>query len=469
MTLSDVLASASKAVTPEKREEERLWQTHEKVLALLDESIAKSDIDSRPVVSLGGSYAKGTWLRGEADIDYFLQYPPSYPREELESEAIEICKKAVKQYEPNIRFAEHPYVEAHVDGVRVNLVPCYKVKKGEWQSAADRSPFHEEYIRSKFDDRLRLHARLLKKFVKVGNIYGAEVKTQGLSGYVCEVLTLKFGKFESVLQNISTLSPGEVISIEPYNQDFASSFSSPMIILDPVDTTRNLGQAISVESAARFMLRCRRFISNASENFFTGEKGKHKMDRDLLSRVVVLTFHNTPRSVDILWGQLYKSLGALSNKLKLGGFEILRAAVASNERDESAFVFLFLETSISEFKRRAGPEIYRADEVKKFVSKNKNHAIMTWVDEEGRTSAVFRNDKVKRSAIKYLTELLSSRQVASVGISKTIREEIGHGKKKKFVVMEGPVALRTIDSEKGRWLRDSIYSILSGEKELAAD
>ena len=94
---------------------------------------------------------------------------------------------------------------------------------------------------------------------------------------------------------------------------------------------------------------------------------------------------------------------------------------------------------------------------------------MTWVDGEGRTSAVFRNDKVKRSAMKYLTELLSSRQIASVGISKTIREEIGNGKKKKFVVMEGPVAMRTSASEKRRWLRDSIYSILSGEKELAAD
>ena len=84
--------------------------------------------------------------------------------------------------------------------MRVNIVPCYKVALGEWKSAADRSPYHTKYIISKLDDRLRLEARLFKKFVKASRVYGAEVRVQGFSGYVCEVLILKYGSFQSVLE-----------------------------------------------------------------------------------------------------------------------------------------------------------------------------------------------------------------------------------------------------------------------------
>jgi len=44
------------------------------------------------------------------------------------------------------KYAQHPYTEATVEGVRVNIVPCFDVKAGEWMSAADRSPYHVELI-----------------------------------------------------------------------------------------------------------------------------------------------------------------------------------------------------------------------------------------------------------------------------------------------------------------------------------
>ena len=206
------------------------------------------------------------------DIDYFVLYPPEYPREKLETEAIHSAEKALEGYRINLRYAEHPYVEGFVDSVRVNIVPCYKVALGEWKSAADRSPYHTKYITSKLDDRLRLEARLFKKFVKASHIYGAEVKVQGFSGYVCEVLVLNYGSFQSVLGGLAKVKPNQIISIEPYDKYLAAFFKSPLVILDPVDTTRNLGAAISARNVAKLVFQARRFIANPKNLIFCGEK-----------------------------------------------------------------------------------------------------------------------------------------------------------------------------------------------------
>src|SRR5579862_6678712 len=256
MDIDLVIEKARAKVTPTRQESEKLDRIAKKVSDLLVQSFQKAK-SVLPEIVLGGSYAKGTWLKGSGDIDFYLLYPVSYPREKLESEAIEISKDAVGDYEIQMRFSEHPYVECFVEGTRVNIVPCYKVSKGRWQSAADRSPFHTEYIKSRFDEELRSETRLLKKFVKGTGLYGAEVKTQGLSGYVCEVLTLKFGSFLSTLKNVSNLHEGEIISVEEFDQDVATSFKSSLVILDPIDTNRNLGTAISAKNAAKLFLYCR--------------------------------------------------------------------------------------------------------------------------------------------------------------------------------------------------------------------
>ena len=45
------------------------------------------------------------------------------------------------------RFAEHPYLQFIVEDYRVDIVPCYDAKPGEWQSATDRTPYHTDYIK----------------------------------------------------------------------------------------------------------------------------------------------------------------------------------------------------------------------------------------------------------------------------------------------------------------------------------
>jgi len=101
----------------------------------------------KATVRVEGSVAKDTWLREEPEIDIFMRLPTTIPRKSLGKISLEIARKATEGAEQIERFAEHPYLEAFIGDVRVNIVPCYDVKRGEWLSATDRTPFHTDYVK----------------------------------------------------------------------------------------------------------------------------------------------------------------------------------------------------------------------------------------------------------------------------------------------------------------------------------
>ncbi len=192
-SVSAVVAKVLPLCEPSPSEEKSITAVAHETKALVDRHVA-SMVDVVDVI-FGGSFAKGTWLRGDADIDIFFKVKPSVAVERFEELGKTVGLKALKDYKPRLRYSDHPYVEAFVKNVRVNVVPCYDVEQGRWQSAADRSPFHTRFISSNFDSEKRRQARLLKKFFKAVGIYGAEISTGGFSGYVSEVLVLKYGSF----------------------------------------------------------------------------------------------------------------------------------------------------------------------------------------------------------------------------------------------------------------------------------
>lgn len=443
-----IIERAAKLVTPTPDETKKLDEVRSRVEARLHRIL--DGLSPSPEISLGGSFARGTWLKGSFDIDFFIMYHQDYQRERLEGESILSLKKSLDGYKTHLRFAEHPYVEGFVDGVRVNLVPCYKVASGEWKSAADRSPYHTKYVTSKMDERLRLEARLFKKFVKTAKVYGAEVKVQGFSGYVCEVLVMKYGSFENTLEGLAKLEPSEVLSLEEYDKDLAASFKSPAVILDPVDTTRNLGAAISARNVAKLVFQCRRFLDKPSLSFFKEKSGRGKPNKELLYRTLVVTFGTNWRSPDILWGQLKKSAAGIANKLETSGFHVLRSSVASDESSRSAMLFLLQDVTIGYLHQRKGPEYFRSVEVKNYYRKNRKKALLTWIGEEGRVESVFQRQFIK--APNVLHELLSKKLLSS-GVSEEIRKEIGRG----FRITAGTAV------KKDGWLESAVNSLVVEE------
>jgi tRNA nucleotidyltransferase (CCA-adding enzyme) len=398
---------------PTHSQERRIAKVAQEAKTHVDSYVAQ--LDDVVDVVFGGSFAKGTWLPDHADIDIFVKIKPSVGIEKFEEMGREIGSEALKSYGPKLRYSDHPYVEVFVKKVRVNVVPCYDVEQGKWQSAADRSPFHTRYISSNFDDEKRRQARLLKKFLKSVGIYGAEISTEGFSGYVSEVLVLKYSSFENLLRAAADWQERQIIAVSDYDSDFVRVSNSPVIIIDPVDSRRNLGTAISPESVAKFMLAARKFLEKPSLDFF--KEGKYRRGTiKLLPNVLVVEFSHEKKSPDIIWGQLKRSLSAIAKQLELAHFEVLRSSCVTDEKSSAALAFLLESITLPPYTKRKGPEVFRRKDTASFLS-NRKKPLASWVDREMRIAMVI--ERRATDARKFVKSLLLNHRENS-GVSKDL-------------------------------------------------
>jgi tRNA nucleotidyltransferase (CCA-adding enzyme) len=398
---------------PTHSQERRIAKVAQEAKTHVDSYVAQ--LDDVVDVVFGGSFAKGTWLPGHADIDIFVKIKPSVGIEKFEEMGREIGSEALKSYGPKLRYSDHPYVEVFVKKVRVNVVPCYDVEQGKWQSAADRSPFHTRYISSNFDDEKRRQARLLKKFLKSVGIYGAEISTEGFSGYVSEVLVLKYSSFENLLRAAADWQERQIIAVSDYDSDFVRVSNSSVIIIDPVDSRRNLGTAISPESVAKFMLAARKFLEKPSLDFF--KEGKYRRGTiKLLPNVLVVEFSHEKKSPDIIWGQLKRSLSAIAKQLELAHFEVLRSSCVTDEKSSAAIAFLLESITLPPYTKRKGPEVFRRKDTASFLS-NRKKPLASWVDREMRIAMVI--ERRATDARKFVKSLLINHRENS-GVSKDL-------------------------------------------------
>ncbi|HVO85992.1 MAG TPA: CCA tRNA nucleotidyltransferase, partial [Candidatus Eisenbacteria bacterium] len=346
---------------------------------------ASMEFGVEAIVRVEGSVAKDTWLSGEPDIDVFMRVPATVPRMSLGEVCLKVAKKATAGSRQVERFADHPYIEAFVDDIRVNIVPCYEAKPGKWLSATDRTPFHTDYMRRHLSDQLRKEVRLLKKFMKGIGVYGAEIKIGGLSGYLCELLTLYCGSFVDTLKFFSDYRQGIVVDIEGYYRDRKSElkllFTEPLIVVDPIDKGRNVASAVQSQKLYTLVAAAQTFLRDPRLNFFYPNETKRLAVDELKKRLsghgsamVFVTFGKVDAVPDVLWGQLYKSQRSLRKLVQLSDFAVLRDTAWSDEKRLNMFVFELEDSRISGVKKHLGPPLDKQHECEKFLSKYRNNA-----------------------------------------------------------------------------------------------
>jgi tRNA nucleotidyltransferase (CCA-adding enzyme) len=332
-------------------------------------------------VSLQGSIAKDTWISGDKDVDVFIRLPLSLGRRGLEEVGMKIARGAAAALGEFIEgYAEHPYVQAFVEGYRIDLVPCFKLERVEEEATAvDRTPFHTEYVKSRLTDELRDEARLLKGFTKGIGVYGAEIRVQGFSGYLCELLTLHYGGFEGVLEAASRWRPWRVF-IDPARHysdpaEAAKLFSQPLVVVDPVDAKRNVAAALSAQRMAEFTAASRLFLKRPSELFFYPPPPREVGDlaSSLKQRGTHLVAFKVPIArvaPDVLWGQLYKSMEGLESLLHEHGFEVLDRSAWSDEGAVAVITFELASLELARLARREGPPLDVEEHLHSFLRKH---------------------------------------------------------------------------------------------------
>jgi tRNA nucleotidyltransferase (CCA-adding enzyme) len=453
--IDQVISQALILCEPQSKDSMKLHKIAQHVTDLIDKSITTIDDDRILGLSVGGSYAKGTWLTEDNDIDFFVKINPNVNKREFEQLGTRIGLSALSKYRPYLRYSDHPYVEAKIQKVRINIVPCYQVNRGQWKSAADRSPFHTQYINNNLDEEKRKQVRLLKKFLKSVGVYGAEIATSGFSGYVAEILILKYGSFQSALQALSNIS-GEknVISIGKADQDIIDSFQGPIVIIDPIDPNRNLGAAISTESISKLVLAARAFLAKPSLDFFREkEKKSAKVSKKLYANLLIVEFSYLKRSPDVIWGQLKRILSAMSKQLNLADFRVIRSVCITDEENSAALVFLLESITLPAYAEKIGPEIFRRNATANFISKNKKESLLMWIDREMKVKSL-----VKRKATNakdYLISLLT-KKIESTGI-----------KTKPIEGISGPLLIYTGDERKiGGLVKNAVYKLVTTESNI---
>ncbi len=378
-TLENVCSTVLKRVTPIPRKRKKVLALAGELKEKVTMAAKKAGVDVK--VRVEGSVAKDTWLSGDPEIDIFMQVPTSMSREAFGTICLEIAKEATRGFRQVERFAEHPYLEAYVNSIRVNIVPCYRVEKGEWISATDRTPFHTDYVKPRLSESLCGEVRLLKKFMKGICVYGAEIKVGGFSGYLSELLTLHYKSFSEVLKSFADWKERKLIDYEGYyegrEQETKKIFEEPLIVVDPVDKGRNVASALRRKCLDEFIAASRTFLQNPSLKYFYPPEMKAfkpiKLVEKLEARgstLIFVTFGKVNAVPDVLWGQLYKSQRSLRGMLQRHDFDVIRSSVWSDEQNFNVFIFEVEHRFLPSIKKHLGPPIEKRKDCEKFLRKH---------------------------------------------------------------------------------------------------
>jgi len=380
--LQEVCETVLSRVEPTREDRRRISKLVEDLKAKLGHLAEEEGYDLE--VALEGSVAKDTWLREDPEADIFLLFPPSIPKREFRRVSMKIAKRATTGYRQLERFAEHPYLECYVDDVRVNIVPCYKVSRGAWISSTDRTPYHTLYVKSRLNRRMRRDVRLLKRFMKGIGVYGAEIRVGGFSGYLCELLIIYYGSFHGTLVAASEWREKEVVDLEGFygkkREKLFERFNRKFIVVDPIDENRNVAAGVTDERFNEFIAASRAFLEKPSVEFFYPPEVKPLRGIDLKeafrkrgSAFVFIKFGEVEAVPDVLWGQLYRSLKAITRKVEESDFQVLRNAVWSREGKMNMFLLEIGSRRLPHLKRHVGPPVTKRIDSANFIEKYKGN------------------------------------------------------------------------------------------------
>jgi tRNA nucleotidyltransferase (CCA-adding enzyme) len=303
-------------------------------------------------------------------------------REEWVERVLPNIRKGLSQYRVIERYAEHPFLEFHVEDVRVNIVPCYDVKPGEWKSATDRTPYHTEFMQKHLTPELRLEARLLKKFTKGIGTYGAEIKIGGFSGMLIDTLVVCYHSFMETIKRASSWTNGTLLEIGKREGTVSAKdrdANVALVVIDPVDPNRNLAAALRPDKLWSFVAAGRQFLRNPGLWYFFPPMFKPRTRQQFAKRidatsreVFAITFKHPALVPDVLWGQLMKLERSLRDTMVREDFNPYRSVVWSDEKKESAILVEANRTILPAVKLQKGPPVSKGEDSMSFLEKHLN-------------------------------------------------------------------------------------------------
>ena len=245
-----------KEIKPTKKEEQELNSKVAIFIRALNDNLKEGKI------YVGGSFAKGTWLKGQHDLDIFIQYPID---DKISDKLESAIKKSFRKYERI--HGSRDYFIIEFEKMIFEVIPVLKIKNSiEAKNITDISPLHVEWVNKNLTDKMKDDVRIAKHFSKANKFYGAETFIKGLHGYVLEILIYHYGSFLNMVKNVSKWRKNMLINFG--KNEFYSAQQFPLTLIDPVNPKRNATASLSEEKLELFIKICKEFNKNKSLKYF---------------------------------------------------------------------------------------------------------------------------------------------------------------------------------------------------------
>lgn len=449
-----VLKAASAKIKPSSEDQRALLSLSKRVLSMANGMARKYGGQA----ILAGSITRNTWLPDKREFDVFVLFPEKMTKKQLEENGLRIGKAVIGKLkgEAKVDYAEHPYVTGLIGSISVDIVPCYKVASAEQiKSAVDRTPFHVQYIEKHLPQKLAPEVRLLKQFLKSNGMYGADAKTGGYSGYVCELLVIAYGSFLDVLRAATDWQVSQLIDIEKVyqKQDYPKVLgnfkSQALVLIDPTDRNRNTAAALSAYDFYKFKKCAKLFLDYPSEEMFFPKKmlplTKQEMmqlQEQRVTEIVVVKFIPPKVVPDILWPQLRKLGERLQGILEETQYEfkVFGKDVFTDEKFIAAVLLEMEVGKLPNVQKRVGPSVFDKKDVENFLGKYKDIASAVYVENnnwvvETKRQFLTAGEKLQDSLKQPLDILLAK------GVPNHLAERVANG----FDIISGDAIMQVAE------------------------
>jgi tRNA nucleotidyltransferase (CCA-adding enzyme) len=316
---------------------------------------------------VGGSISKDTWLKGTNEIDIFAKFNYNKFKDKNEKISDFLYKELKKFFKVKIVHGSRDYFHVNYKNHVFEIVPILDINDPKLAlNVTDISPLHVNFVK-KFP-KVKDEVRVLKAFCKANKLYGAESYISGFSGYVLEILVIYYKSFKNVLRNAAKWKSKVIIDIkkavkDPVRELNPSKIVSPLIIIDPVDKTRNIASSLSVENFDKFIKLSRNYLKSPSEKFFI-EKNEIPKEAFVL-KIIPL---NGKR--DVIGAKAVKTMNYIKNKLNEYEFFVNNSGWFWNK--EIIFWFKVKNKQLPEQEIHKGPPADMEKNIKEFRKKHKS-------------------------------------------------------------------------------------------------
>src|SRR3989344_347981 len=348
--------------------------------------INKSIRDAKAV--LGGSGAKGTWLK-TFDADVFVMFNYGKYKDKSGQLSDILGKSLKKNFKITRLHGSRDYFQIKQGKFTFEIIPILEIKKAEQaKNITDVSPLHSNLVlkHKKLIDEMRL----TKQFFKAAGVYGAESYIQGFSGYVCEILVVYYGSFLKLMKAVTRWKEKMVIDVKNYYKGKnvfmelnKSKLTSPLIVIDPVQKDRNAAAALDHEKFEIIIHRAKEFLKRPSREFF---EIKTFTEEDIIRKfpknLVILKAEPLNKKGDVAGAKMLKAFHFIEKNLIFNDFKVNESDMLWHGKD-ALFYYALESDELPKTKEAAGPPIkirFHAELFKKkhkgaFVKNNRLYAL----------------------------------------------------------------------------------------------